>query len=120
MTAPTNIELMPVVLESPYAASTNYTIEENVAYAKLCLLDSLAHGESPIASHMLWTQPGLLSDDQPSERWLGLSAGHAWIEKAHQLVVYTDHGISPGMDDAITLAKSLLVPVVYRSLGDTP
>lgn len=50
-----------VIVESPYAGD----IEANVAYARRCLRDSLARGEAPIASHLLYTQEGVLRDDVP-------------------------------------------------------
>ena len=53
-----------VILESPYAGS----VEENVAYARAAVRDSLLRGESPIASHLLYTQPGILRDGVPDER----------------------------------------------------
>ena len=56
-----------VILESPYAGS----VEENVAYARAAVRDSLLRGESPIASHLLYTQPGILRDDVPDERRAG-------------------------------------------------
>ena len=43
-----------VIFESPYAGN----VEENVAYARAAVRDSLLRGELPIASHLLYTQPG--------------------------------------------------------------
>ena len=67
-----------VILESPYAGD----IERNVAYARECIRDCLLRGESPIASHLLFTQPGILRDDVPAERHLGIAAGLVWAEQA--------------------------------------
>ena len=53
-----------VIIESPYAGD----IEKNVEYARACVRDSLSRGEAPIASHLLYTQPGILKDEIPSER----------------------------------------------------
>jgi hypothetical protein len=47
-----------VIIESPYAGE----VEANVAYARACMRDSLGHGEAPIASHLLYTQPGILCE----------------------------------------------------------
>ena len=99
-----------VILESPYAGNT----EAHTAYALDCLRDCLARNESPLASHVLLTQ--VLDDHIPSDRALGIHAGHAWIPVADALVVYTDHGISPGMQRGIARAKSSDVTVEYRSL----
>lgn len=102
-----------VVLESPYAGD----IAANVDYAKRCMHDCLKRGESPIASHLLFTQEGVLDDADPKARYLGISAGHAWIRRADLVVVYTDRGISEGMRAGIQAAVKAGVEVEYRSLG---
>ncbi len=55
--------LKRVILESPYAGD----IERNIAYARAAVNDSLIHGEAPIASHLLYTQDGVLDDNIKSE-----------------------------------------------------
>lgn len=60
-----------VIIESPYAGD----VELNAQYARECLRDSLTRGEAPIASHLLYTQPGVLDDAVPRERALGIEAG---------------------------------------------
>ena len=45
-----------VIIESPYAGF----VKRNEDYARECLRDSLMRGEAPIASHLLYTQPGVL------------------------------------------------------------
>ena len=101
-----------VILESPYAGD----IEKNVEYARACIRDSLLRGEAPIASHLLYTQPGILKDDVPSDRELGINAGLAWRKVAEASVVYTDLGISKGMEYGIAAAKEAGVPVEYRTI----
>lgn len=102
-----------VILESPYAGD----VEVNVAYARRCLHDSLSRGEAPIASHLLYTQPGVLDDQVPDERWWGIEAGFAWHAVAEAVVVYRDRGISPGMEKGIANALWVRVPVEYRQIG---
>jgi hypothetical protein len=85
--------LRRVILESPYAGE----IERNVAYARRCVRDCLQRNEAPIASHLLFTQPGVLRDEVAEERALGISAGLAWLPAAEAMVVYVDHGVSHGM-----------------------
>lgn len=104
------------IIESPYSAPTATMVDSNVAYARRCVRDSLLRGEAPIASHLLHTQPGILRDEVPEERKLGIDAGHAWMVFAHQIAVYTDRGISKGMQLAIDRARFMGVPIVYRSL----
>jgi hypothetical protein len=101
-----------VSIESPYAGN----IEENVAYARACMADSLKRGEAPIASHLLYTQPGILNDDIASEREQGIHAGFAWNSHAEATVVYTDKGISRGMEHGIAAAEKAGRPVEYRTL----
>jgi len=104
-----------VILESPFAGDT----ERNIAYARRCVRDSLLRGEAPIASHLLYTQPGILSDDVPQERKLGINAGLAWRSVADASVVYTDLGISEGMKYGIAAAHGTGLPVEMRSIGVT-
>jgi hypothetical protein len=107
-------EMKRVILESPYAGD----IERNIKYARMCLHDALHRGEAPFASHLLYTQPDVLVDEIPSERQLGTDAGLAWGAVAELTVVYTDFGISPGMEYGIAAANSLSRPVEYRSILD--
>lgn len=101
-----------VVLESPYAGD----IPTNLAYARACLRDCLLRGESPIASHLLLMQEGVLDDGNPDERAHGINAGHAWMRKADAVVVYTDRGISRGMEAGIRSAEFNKYPIEYRTL----
>jgi hypothetical protein len=105
--------LPPLILESPYAGN----VEENVAYARAAVRDSLLRGESPIASHLLYTQPGILEDSVPDERQLGVEAGLAWRFVVEASVIYQDLGITPGMRRGIEAAETAGVPVEYRNLA---
>ena len=102
-----------VVIESPYAGN----VRLNEAYARACMRDSLARGEAPYASHLLYTQPGVLDDTIPEERAWGIAAGFAWRAAAQRTVVYTDLGISGGMHAGIADAERRGCPVEYRDLG---
>jgi hypothetical protein len=82
-----------VILESPYAGD----VKRNVGYARKCLRDSVLRGEAPIASHLLYTQPGVLDDDDIIERTLGIACGLAWLPRSSYSVFYTDRGWSNGM-----------------------
>lgn len=106
-----------VILESPYAARGGWTVEANVEYARRCVRDSLRRGEAPIASHLLYTQPGILKDEEPGERSWGIRAGLAWGSRADATVVYTDHGISSGMQQGINAAAAAGHPILYREIG---
>lgn len=101
-----------VILESPFAGE----VERNIAYARAAVRDSLSRGEAPIASHLLYTQDGILDDTIPVERQWGIDAGLAWKAVAHGSVVYTDHGITKGMEYGIKAAQAAGIPVEYRSI----
>lgn len=101
-----------VILESPYAGD----LDANTAYARACLRDSLEHDEAPIASHLLY--PAVLDDTVPIDRIWGINAGFAWLKVAEAMVVYTDRGISSGMEAAITAAEAIGLPVEYRTLAE--
>ncbi len=101
-----------VVLESPYAGD----VERNVQYARMCLRDCILRGEAPIASHLLYTQAGVLDDNVPDERKLGIEAGLEWGKLAEATVAYTDYGISRGMQYGIERAKQEGRPVEYRRI----
>lgn len=101
-----------VIIESPYAGD----IERNVEYARRCVRHSLSLGEAPIASHLLYTQPGILRDEVPEERQWGIDAGLAWRRVAELTAVYTDLGITRGMEYGIAAAEAAGIPVEYRTI----
>lgn len=111
-----------VIVESPYAATSRRRIVafmqrwRNRRYARQCVRDALRRGEAPIASHLLYTQPGILRDHVPLERKLGIEAGLAWRSVAEASVVYTDRGVSVGMRYGIEAARSAGLPIEYRTL----
>lgn len=103
-----------VIIESPYAGD----IEANVKYARRCVRDSLLRGEAPIASHLLYTQPGVLRDDVPEERQHGIDAGLAWRSVAEASIIYIDRGISAGMRYGIAAAEEAGKPIEYRKIDE--
>lgn len=103
-----------VILESPYAGD----IEANVDYARKAARDALSRGESPMVSHLLYTQPGILNDEIPEERQWGIDAGLAWAVCAEMSVVYIDRGISKGMEYGIKNAKDNNRPIDYRRIDE--
>jgi hypothetical protein len=116
-------------VESPYAprckraapdeeptSEERVELADNIAYARRALRDCLARGEAPIASHLLFTQDGVLDDRVPGERARGIAAGHAWIASADALVVYADRGVSRGMQQGIDEARRVGTPVEIRCL----
>jgi len=107
-----NRDMPLVIIESPYAGD----VDTNIRYARSCMRDSLKRGESPFVMHLLYTQEGILDDDIPEERSLGIEAGLAWGKHASKTVVYTDLGITPGMEKGIQRAKEEEREIEYREL----
>lgn len=105
-----------VVIESPFRGGG----AEAIAYAKRAVHDALMRGEAPIASHLLFTQPGILDDEVPGERALGIEAGLAWYRVAQACVVYVDLGISAGMRQGLERARGHGVPIEMRKIGTVP
>lgn len=105
-----------VFVESPFGNDDPLVVEENIKYARAAVRDSLMRGESPFASHLLHTQPGILDDQTPDERALGIAAGLAWAEKADLTAVYIDLGISKGMQQGIQHAELWGRPVEWRRI----
>lgn len=102
-----------VCVESPFAGD----VDRNMRYTRAAMADCLRRGEAPYASHALYTQPGVLDDDVPSERAFGMAAGFAWGARADARVVYVDLGISRGMREGIERAEAIGQEVEIRRLG---
>lgn len=104
-----------VIIESPYSGKDDNERNRNVEYARDALLDSLARGEAPLASHLLYTQ--VLSDEVPDQRNHGVDAGLAWAEHAEATVVYLDLGVSAGMVTGLEHAARHHRPIELRKLA---
>lgn len=105
-------EMRTVIVETPFAGDR----EKNTRYARAALRDCLDRGEAPFASHLLYTQDGVLDDNDLVERARGIAAGLAIGSRLDATVVYTDLGISSGMKAGIDRAWGELRPTEYRAL----
>ena len=103
--------MIRTIVESPYRGE----VARNKAYLDRCLLDSLRRGEAPIASHKIFTD--ILDDNSPNQRNIGIKAGLAWIQVADLMAVYTDFGISDGMENAMSRARLHKIPIELREIG---
>jgi|TARA_R110000751_G_scaffold42593_2_gene98788 hypothetical protein len=101
---------MRVIIESPYSPGS----PENIEYARRCLFDSLLRGESPFASHLLYTQ--VLDDTDSKQRYVGMTQALEWYETADLCAVYIDRGISSGMEFGRSHAQSLGMNIEERTL----
>lgn len=111
-----------VIVESPYAGKgatqeeRDANTERNLRYLRAAMADCLRRGEAPFASHGLYTQPGVLDDNHPEERKLGIEAGFAWRRVADLTAVYVDIGITYGMEQGLADAHKLGRPIEFRRL----
>ena len=101
-----------IIIESPYAGE----IERNTRYAREAMRDAIYRGEAPIASHLLYTQEGILDDNVPGDRKLGIACGLAWARVAEGAAFYTDLGWSTGMNEARHFYEEHDIPFVTRAI----
>jgi hypothetical protein len=101
-----------VVLETPFAGDR----KKNLDYARRCVRHCFDCGEAPFASHLLYTQ--MLEDSNETHRNLGITAGLQWGECASDTVVYTDLGISEGMQKGIMSASLRGRTIEFRKLPE--
>lgn len=91
-----------VYVASPFMGATVEETRQNIVYARLCMLDSLRRGEAPYLSHLLYTQ---VYPEDAASREVGLLAGDAWREVAEIVAIYTDLGVTAGMQRAINKSR---------------
>ena len=101
-----------VIIESPYAGD----IEKNTEYARAAVRHSLNRGEAPMASHLLYPQPGILREEVPEERAWGIAAGLEWRRRCDKQAFYVDNGWSSGMLAAWNSAVNYGKVCALRSL----
>lgn len=120
-----------VVIESPFAGHSTWpwpftglgkwiNRQQNIRYARRAMADSLARGEAPIASHLLYTQRGILRDDVYDERMRGIQAGFLWARCAKRRIFYVDRGMSPGMVLARREAAAIGQTIEFRAIDRPP
>lgn len=102
-----------MIIESPYGGD----VERNIDYAKACVRDALNRGEAPFASHLLYTQPGLLDATVPEERFLGIETGFVFRRVARRTAFYVDRGFSQGMALALEHVRKNGMLMTFRTLG---
>ena len=91
------------MIETPFKHEKGdaLALKRVLRYLRAALRDCLMRGEAPFASHAIYTQPGVLDDHVPEQRVHGMEAGFEWGDRADARVVYTDLGVSKGMQMAI-------------------
>lgn len=107
-------KLVRTIVESPFAGD----VARNLRFVRAIMRDCLLSGEAPYASHALYTQEGVLDDTNPEERRIGMEAGFAWADGANKIAVYSNYGLSPGMQAGIDRHKRNGKIVEIRQLKD--
>jgi hypothetical protein len=107
-----------VLIESPFKGKDWSETRRNLFYARLCVRDSVLRGEAPFASHLFYTQTGILDDKIEEERMRSINAGLSWGEIAELSAFYTDFGFSNGMEYGMEHAKEIGRSTEIRSLGN--
>ncbi len=115
-----NEDMKKVIIESRFSAVDTEGLVRNKKFALACMRDCFMRGEAPYASHVIYAQTHILDDFVAHERALGMHAGFVWGDLGILTVVYTDLGISAGMEMGIERAKLVGRPIEYRTLGFIP
>jgi hypothetical protein len=116
-----------VVIESPFKPSDSdvakyegrYSraelLRQNLVYARMLLLNSLLQGETPVASHLLYTQVWSEKDEL---REAGIKAGIELHKRADLVALGVDLGMSNGMRLAADHASLIGVAQTRRVIID--
>ena len=113
-----------VLIESPFGRNVDGSkctadeYDRNEVYVRRALKDSLQRGEAPFASHALYTL--VLHDTDLEERKMGMEAGFAWGAVTDIVAVYTDYGITPGMNEGLLRWWAQELAVEHRTIGENP
>lgn len=115
---------MRVFVESPYTGINAEEQTRNINYAIYAMRDCLKRGEAPFVPHLMYTQApmvGFVPDNDPIHSCVGrtnaIDLSCAWRPVADRTVVYTDYGISRGMEYGIAHAKSIGQEIEYREIN---
>lgn len=109
--------MLTVVIESPYASDTAAGVARNLRYARACMAYCIANDAAPYASHLLYTQPGVLNDKIPEERKNGMRAGFAIGNKLEERWFFTDLGMTDGMVRGEEAAAKMNPPQKTRRIS---
>jgi hypothetical protein len=86
-----------------------------VDYARHCMSDSIyKYGEIPILTHLLYSQ--IFDENQNDGKEERLFLERKLIVFVNFLVVYIDKGISSDMEETLTFAQMLDLPIISRRL----
>lgn len=103
---------------SPYRAKTEAELDNHIEYAQALTRLALKAGLAPITPHLYLTQA--TDDSQPAERRAGLTAGQELLLKCDLMIIGNKYGVSEGMEEEITLARSKQITVLAIFDSTTP
>lgn len=94
------------------ASRVSGEIERNMALAKVYCLYAMSKNVVPVVPHLMLE--GVLDDNDPEERTLGITVGLELLRKCDEIWAFTDErGISEGMANEISLADQLKIPIRF-------
>lgn len=99
-----------VYICSPYRATSEAQLDNNIDYAQELTKTALAAGLAPITPHLYLTQ--VTDDSKPAEREQGLRAGTALLLTCDFCVMGNRYGISAGMQGELEAASEADIPVI--------
>ena len=119
-----------VCIESPYKGKNEEETLRNMRYARACVRDCVLNKDISVASHLYYTQPGILDDNIQGERKKGMEAGWKMFELLGDVNnlpqipfegvsrAYIDLGISSGMEKGLEIARKYGLKIEQKSLGE--
>lgn len=99
---------------SPFRATAKNGLAKHIDYAKAACRQVFEEGDHPFAPHLLY--PSFLNDHSPADRERGIAAGLTILSACDALYVFTELGVSAGMEEEISFAGQRAIPVVFRNL----
>jgi len=98
---------MLIGIISPYSGDT----AANLTYLRQIMAAVLVEGYAPVAGHAMYTQPGVLDDNDLEQRMQGIAAGQELYRVCDVVRVYTERGISDGMWADIEFCRKICKPL---------
>ena len=88
-------------------------LQQHIEYAKELTREALLRGDAPVTVHLYMTQ--CLTEEDATERGIGLAAGQDIIERCDTILVGYRFGISEGMEQEMNIAKEKGIRIQYHS-----
>lgn len=93
------------------ASRVSGDVERNLALARGYCLYALSQNVIPVVPHLMLD--GVLDDNEPDEREIGIEVGKHLLTKCDEVWTFLDNrGLSSGMKGEVNLALELGIPVI--------